>query len=184
MNQLSEFSKRILLDVNTPSVGTVKVVKSLETSPFDFESLKRTENFINSYSYERCHEMTYWILDEIPNLKAAAFHGTHSNRPAHSAILLPSGMLFDAQGIRSVETVFNEYNKITLNSRNETIKPARYLSREELFDVMIDVTKSFHTRADVEASFSKRKEHNLFEKINLLLGYSASYLAQKGNLVL
>ncbi|EPM4837590.1 hypothetical protein ACTIQ8_004623 [Vibrio parahaemolyticus] len=167
MDKLSTLARDILLDKETTLLSTLEVLNSINNSQIDKHKLREIESFILLYSYNRCHELTFWLSEQLPDFKVAVFHGSKSRRPAHSAIVLPSGFLFDAQGVRDVHTVFNEYNQLTQEHRGETIEPARFLTREQLFEVMIEVTRSFNTKTDVEISFAGRKG-DIFTKINSL----------------
>lgn len=173
MDKLSALARDILLDRGTTLLSTLEAISSINNSKIEQNSLKELESFILLYSYSRCHELTYWLSEQLPDLKVAVFHGSESRRPAHSAIVLPSGFLFDVQGVREVQTVFDEYNQLTQEHRGETIEPARFLTREQLFEVMIEVTRSFNTKTDVEVSFTSRKGdiftqiNSLFDQINL-----------------
>ena len=137
-------------------------VKNNKKSENDFEYLN---NIINVYSYHNCHILTYFISAKLPQLNTAVFFGKNSERPAHSALVLPSGIFFDAQGFRSQDKVFEQYAPICQEHRDEDLLPAKIMNRDELIRTMIRVTKSFNSIKDVEESFDMRKG-NFFRDIN------------------
>lgn len=165
MNKISDTVKSFLLGGDISEYLSSDLLNWIKEKRQHRDQFYYIQNIINSYSYHNCHILTYWLLEQIPEINVAVFFGVNSERPAHSALVLPSGFFFDAQGFRSEEKVYEQYRPICQEHRDEDLLPAQIMNREKLIETMIRVTKSFNSRKDVEGSFQMRKG-SVFSDIN------------------
>lgn len=165
MDDLSETAKKFILSIKKQECLSSDLLDWIKNNPELKKDFKYLKNIIDFYSYNSCHILTYFVSAKLPQLNTAVFFGEKTGRPAHSALVLPSGIFFDAQGFRSEDKVFEQYAPICQEHRDEDLLPAKIMNRDDLIGTMIRVTKSFNSIKDVEESFDMRKG-NFFRDIN------------------
>ncbi len=165
---LNPQAQSILLNKSLGELALPEFIETVIFPKYGYELAQSFRSFVDLHSHGKCHILSYFIVSKLP-LDGVLYVSKNTNTLVHSAIVLPSGLIFDATGFRNPEDVFNKYQKICIKELNEHLnKPVRLKPDDFLMELMRAENKE---RQEALETIFQQELRDLGFKINAIMTF-------------